>query len=334
MLKEVKIELTNKCSRNCKHCSSSATSNNKNLKELNFNHVSKIIREAKLMGVETIVFTGGEPLMYDRLCELVKLTSSLGMKSTIYSFAFRNDQTLKQYRTLIENGLNKIIYSLADILSNEKDLSTYEKGEFFDKVFEGSNAILGFHYAVSKDSIDRLNEVVNKTIQTFDNKKYFDKISLLRFVPHGKGTNDMDLTREELLSIKDLYLSNNNKSRIRLGSPWNILGIENSPCIIADEIMIIGFDGIAYPCDSIKYFTELGISGNIKENSLSEMYNSEYFTNIRNLNVSNSCSSCNQYSICKSGCIGQKIIANYTQDADKVKVLRRCINSRDPKCMR
>lgn len=334
MLKEVKIELTNKCSRNCKHCSSSATSNNKNLKELNFNHVSKIIREAKLMGVETIVFTGGEPLMYDRLCELVKLTSSLGMKSTIYSFAFRNDQTLKQYRTLIENGLNKIIYSLADTLSNEKDLSTYEKGEFFDKVFEESNAILGFHYAVSKDSIDRLNEVVNKTIQTFDNKKYFDKISLLRFVPHGKGTNDMDLTREELLSIKDLYLSNNNKSRIRLGSPWNILGIENSPCIIADEIMIIGFDGIAYPCDSIKYFTELGISGNIKENSLSEMYNSEYFTNIRNLNVSNSCSSCNQYSICKSGCIGQKIIANYTQDADKVKVLRRCINSRDPKCMR
>ena len=334
MLKEVKIELTNKCSRNCKHCSSSATRDNRNLKELDFDHVSKIIREAKLMGVETIVFTGGEPLKYDRLHELVKLATILGMKSTIYSFAYRNDQTLKQYRTLIENGLNKIIYSLADTLSNEKELSTYEKEEFFDKVFEGSNATLGFHYAVSKDSIDRLNEVVNKTIQTFNNKKYFDKISLLRFVPHGKGTNDMDLTREELLSIKDLYLNSSYQSRIRLGSPWNILGIENSPCIIADEIMIIGFDGIAYPCDSIKYFTELGISGNIKENSLSEMYNSEYFTNIRNLNVSNSCSSCNQYSICKSGCLGQKIIANYTQDADKVKVLRKCINSRDPKCMR
>ena len=334
MLKEVKIELTNKCSRNCKHCSSSATSDNKNIKELNFNHVSKIIREAKLMGVETIVFTGGEPLMYNRLPELVKLTSSLGMKSTIYSFAYRNDQTLKQYRTLIKNGLNKIIYSLADTLTDEEELSTYEKEEFFDKVFEGSNATLGFHYAVSKDSIGRLNEIINKTIQKFDNKNYFDKISLLRFVPHGKGTNDMDLSKEELLSIKDLYLNSYNKSRIRLGSPWNILGIENSPCIIADEIMIIGFDGIAYPCDSIKYFTELGISGNIRENSLSEMYNSEYFTNIRNLNVSNSCSSCNHYSICKSGCIGQKIIANYTQDADKVKVLRRCINSRDPKCMR
>lgn len=334
MLKEIKIELTNKCSRNCKHCSSSATSDISSLKELDFNDVAKIIREAKLIGVETIIFTGGEPLMYDRLSELVKLTSSLGMKSTIYSFAYRNDQTLKQYRTLIKNGLNKIIYSLADTLSDEEELSTYSKEEFFDKVFEGNNATLGFHYAVSKDSISRLNEVTNRTIKTFDKKIYFDKISLLRFVPHGKGTNEMDLSKEEILFIKELYLNSDNKSRIRLGSPWNILDIENSLCIIADEIMIIGFDGIAYPCDSIKYFTKLGISGNIRKNYLSEMYTSEYFANIRNLNVNNSCSSCRQYKICKSGCIGQKIIANYTPDKDKVKVLRRCINSRDPKCMR
>lgn len=334
MLKEVKIELTNKCSRNCKHCSSSATSDSKYLKELEFKDVVKIIEEAKKMGVETIVFTGGEPLMYDKLSQLVKLTSSLGMKSTIYSFAFRNDQTLNQYRNLIENGLNKIVYSLADTLSVEDELSTYEKEDFFDKVFKDNSATLGFHYAVSKDSIDRLGEVVNNTIETFDKKKYFDKISLLRFVPHGKGTSDMDLSKEELLSVKDLYLKSSNKSRIRLGSPWNILGIENNPCIIADEIMIIGFDGVAYPCDSIKYFTKLGISGNIKDNSLSELYNSEYFSNIRNLKVGNSCSSCKQYNICKSGCIGQKIITNYTPSEDKEKVLKKCINSRDPKCMR
>ena len=334
MLKELKIELTNKCSRNCKHCSSSATSDSNHLKELDFNDVEKIIKEARLIGVETIVFTGGEPLMYERLCELIKLVSSLGMKSTIYTFAYRNDQTLNQYRNLIDNGLNRIIYSLADNLSVEEDLSTYDKEQFFDKVFEERNGTLGFHYTVSKDSIERLNEIINKTIEIFDKKRYFDKISLLRFVPHGKGTNDMDLSKEELLSIKDLYLNSNNKARIRLGSPWNILGIENSPCIIADEIMIIGFDGVAYPCDSIKYFQKLGISGNIKNSSLNELYNSEYFNNIRKLNINNSCSSCSQYNICKSGCIGQKIISNYIDNQDKIKVLNKCINSRDPKCMR
>ena len=210
----------------------------------------------------------------------------------------------------------------------------YDKVDFFDKLFEDNNGRLGFHYTVSKDSFARLEQVVNETIKIFKNRSYFDKVSLLRFVPHGKGTTDMDLSKEELLAIKNLYSNSNDKDKIRLGTPWNILGIENTPCIIADEIMIIGFDGIAYPCDSIKYFTKLGISGNIRENSLMEMYDSEYFSNIRKLNTDNSCSACEQYSKCKSGCIGQKIIANYTESDNKVLTLKRCINSRDPKCMR
>ena len=334
MLKELKIELTNKCSRNCKHCSSSATNSIDNLKVLDFDDVSRIIKEAKLMGAETIVFTGGEPLMYDRLPELIKLTSILKMKSTIYTFAYRTDETLNRYRQLIDLGLDKIVYSLADSLSDEEDISIYDKEIFFDKVFNDNNAKLGFHYTVSKDSYSKLETTLTKTINIFNNKDYFDKISLLRFVPHGKGTTDMDLSKEELLAIKNFYLNSNDKDKVRLGSPWNILGIENSPCIIADEVMVIGFDGIAYPCDSIKYFTKLGISGNIKENSLTDIYNSEYFSNIRKFNAENFCFICDQYSICKSGCIGQKIIANYTQGDDKVLTLKKCINSKDPKCMR
>lgn len=334
MLKEVKIELTNRCARNCKHCSSSATNSSKNIKELDFKDVKRIIYEAKEMNAETIVFTGGEPLMYERIPELIELTSKLGMSSTLYTFAYRNEETLNKYKKLLNIGLNKIVYSLADTLSDEEDVSIYSHIEFFDKVFNGTNGKLGFHYTISKDSINLMMQVVTNTLNSFVNKQYFDKVSLLRFVPHGKGTTQMDLTKEELLTIKNLYLSLEDKSKLRLGSPWNILGIENNPCIIADEIVIIGFDGIAYPCDSIKYFTKLGISGNIRENSLEEMYNSEYFSNIRMLNVDNTCSACKNYKICKSGCIGQKIIANYTEGEDKVKVLKRCINSRDPKCMR
>lgn len=334
MLKEVKIELTNKCSRNCKHCSSNATSSISNLKELVFDDVCRIVKEAKLIGADTIVFTGGEPLMYDKLPELIELTSKLGMKSIIYTFAYRNEETLNKYRSLISLGLNKIVYSLADSLSDEKDISTYDIEYFFDKIFENSNATLGFHYTVSKDSFSTLEPIVSESIKKFKNKEYFDKVSLLRFVPHGKGTTNMDLSKEELFTIKTIYLNLDDKDKIRLGSPWNILGIENNPCTIADEIMIIGFDGVAYPCDSIKYFTELGISGNIKENSLIELYNSEYFSNIRRFNTDNCCLSCEQYSICKSGCIGQKMIANYIESDDKVLTLKRCINSKDPKCMR
>ena len=272
--------------------------------------------------------------MYDGISELIILTKKLGMKSTIYTFAYRTDESLNKYKELISLGLNKIVYSLADSLSNEEDISIYDNASFFDEVFKDSSARLGFHYTVSKDSFSRLESVVTETIKIFKNRSYFDRVSLLRFVPHGKGTIDMDLSKEELLAIKNLYLNSSDKDKIQLGTPWNILGIKNTPCIIADEIMIIGFDGLAYPCDSIKYFTNLGVGGNIKENSLMEMYNSEYFTNIRNFNTDNYCSNCEQYSICKSGCIGQKIIANYIENDDKVLTLKRCINKRDPKCMR
>ena len=333
MLKVVKIELTNKCFRNCKHCSSSATHNINHLKELNFEDVSKVIKEAKIMGAETIVFTGGEPLLYDRIPELVELTSKLKMKSTIYTFAFRTNETLNKYRNLIDLGLNKIVYSIADSLSSEEDKSVYEKVEFFDKVFKNNNAKLGFHYTVTKDSFARLEDIIAETLASFKNKQYFDKISLLRFVPHGKGTTNMDLSKEELVAIKRLYLNSKYKDRIRLGTPWNILGIKNTPCTIADEVMVIGFDGIAYPCDSIKYFTKLGISGNIKDNSLMEMYNSDYFRDIRQFKFDNSCSNCSQYSICKNACIGQKIIANY-DEKDEELTLKKCITTRDPKCMR
>lgn len=336
MLKEIKIELTNKCPRNCKHCSSNATSDIRNLKELDFRDVCRIIKEAKQMGASTIVFTGGEPFMYDRLSDLVELSTKLGMHSTIYTFAYRTVETLNKYRNLIDLGLEKIVYSLADSLSLEEDISIYQEEEFFDQVFDDNQAKLGFHYTVSRDSYSKLEKVVNGTIDLFQHKRYFDKISLLRFVPHGKGTMDMDLSKEELLSIKNFYLSHSNREKIRLGTPWNILGIENTPCMIADEIMIIGFDGIAYPCDSIKYFKGLGISGNIRENSLMDMYHSEYFSNIRKLNVDNICSNCKEYSICRSGCIGQKIIANYSEDGgkDKILALKKCIDTKDPKCLR
>lgn len=333
MLKEIKIGLTNRCARNCIHCSSSATSNLASVKELDLDDVSKIIIEAKEMGVERIVFTGGEPLMYDGIFALVNLVYKLGMKSTLYTFAYRNEENLLKYQKLIRLGLDKIVYSLADSLSYEEDESTYSLEEFFDKILTNSQTKLGFHYAVSKDSFNNLFSTITNTIDTFKDKSYFEKVSLLRFVPHGKGSNMMDLNKDELLKLKEFYLQYEDRDKIRLGTPWNILGIKNNPCIIADEIMIIGFDGIAYPCDSIKYFRGLGIAGNIKDDSLATMYNSPYFKSLRAYQ-NTSCSKCEDYAICQSGCLGQKIIASFKDDIEKDKILRRCIQSRNPKCMR
>lgn len=45
--------------------------------------------------------------------------------------------------------------------------------------------------------------------------------------------------------------------------------------------MIVGFDGHVYPCDAMKYFDYFGSGGNIYQSSLPEIYDSEYFKQIR-----------------------------------------------------
>lgn len=330
MLKEIKIELTNKCLRNCIHCSNQATNKLNNLQQLDFKDVVKVIEESHDMGVHRIVFTGGEPMQYDNLDLLIEIASNYKMQTAIYTFEYRTKESLEKYKKLIDKGLSQIIYSLADSLSKEENLSIYSNEEFFEKLLIDTKTKLGFHYVLTKDSYQEYKEVVKRVLNHFKDKNYFDKVSFLRFVPHGRGTEDMDLSLIELLSFKKYYLSlpKEIQNKIRLGSPWNILGIKNILCKIANEVMIIGFDGIAYPCDSIKYFYDLGISGNIKDKSLKELYNSEYFMNLRNLFVNN------DYNLCQGGCLGQKIRVYYKNDDEKEKVLKKCYLQRDPKCLK
>lgn len=83
-------------------------------------------------------------------------------------------------------------------------------------------------------------------------------------------------------------------SKIHLGSPFNILNIYYTPCTAGEDIMIIGFDGRAYPCDAMKYFNYMGSGGNIYTSSILEIYYSDYFEKIRhaNHNLSDDCIGC------------------------------------------
>lgn len=312
MLKEIKIELTNKCYRNCRHCSSNGIQDETSSIELSINDVKRIINECHKMDIKKIVFTGGEPLLYTQLPDLISLSKAHGISTSIYSFAFRTDDYFKKFKDLIDAGLSKIVYSLADTLSTNKPDTEKEIKCFFDDLLSHTKTKLGFHYTITNNSYLYYKNIVTKTLNDFRGCDYFDNISLLRFVPHGRGTKEMDLTVDQINDLNAYYLSlaNKDKKHIRFGSPWNILGISSHKCTIADEVMIIGYDGIAYPCDSVKYMSYFGISGNISTMNLNELYNSKYFKKIRELkDITCSNNDCELHGQCKSGCLGQKIIS-------------------------
>ena len=310
MLKEVKIEVTERCERMCIHCSSNAI--NKNYVSMSPSVVKRIIREAKELGAKSVVFTGGEATLYPYLDQVVHYATTQGLDSKLYTMATPNDATIKQIKKLTFYGLKEMIYSTTWRLTRDGVVSLERLQEFFPKLLRETDITLGVHHAVTKKTDSDIEDALELFFSLPEDRT--SKFSLLRFVPHGRGDKTLLLSHEELLSLKndiDVWRRKYCSDKIRLGSPWNLLGIQHTPCTAADKTMIVGFDGNVYPCDAMKYFDYLGSGGNIYESSLGDIFTSPYFEAIRKykMEAADECVKCPQFACCKGGCLGQKMIA-------------------------
>ncbi|MDF2545782.1 MAG: hypothetical protein K0R93_680 [Anaerosolibacter sp.] len=315
-LHEIKIEVTQKCPLNCMHCSSEA--NISKIRKLTEESVASLLNEASKMGVNSVVFSGGEPLEWEPLIRSLKLCSNLGIDTSVYTtcFNFYLDESL--FYEFINSGIRNVVVSLFGANAKEHEKITRIHGSF-DKTIAGIKKLkendinIGVHFVAMRPNWRQLAGVVS-LIEELRVKK----ISILRFVPHGRGEIVKDvynLNRDELKELKKeiLRLRENKEVMIRLGSPFNILSVDSHvDCLAGIDKIIIGSDGLVYPCDAFKNVTYEGRLGSIYEGSLSEIWNeSEYLNDVRkmiHLGLGPVCSQCKNCSLCKGGCLAQKII--------------------------
>ncbi len=315
-LKEVKIEVTQKCPLNCIHCSSEANKIKK--RKLNEEIVKNIINDAKEMNAEEIVFSGGEPLEWEPLCRCIALSKNLGLNTIVYTTCngFLNCDYL--FDNFIKSGVDNVVVSLFGANQKEHEKVTRINGSF-DNTISGIKRIsakgisVSVHFVAMKLNWRQLAGVVN-LVEDLKVKK----VSVLRFVPHGRGEiikDTQNLSREELKDLKKeiIRLRENPNVLIRLGSPFNILSLQaDIDCKAAIDRIIVGSDGIVYPCDAFKNIIPESKLISIEEGSLKEIWNkSEYLNDVRQKvkkGLCNSCSVCINRTKCKGGCLAQKII--------------------------
>jgi radical SAM protein with 4Fe4S-binding SPASM domain len=336
MLKEVKIEVIDLCDRYCKHCSSNATYTRNHYQELDHKLVCRIIDEAKEMGAESIVFTGGEATLWQPLPKAIEYAKTKGFKIKLYTMCYRTDKNLNLLEQLVKCGLDEIVYSTTFELVQRDDHSTYSLEEFIMALLYKVDVKFSFHHAVTKETFDEIKmrnicELLD-SINQMQKLELKGKLSFLRLVHHGRATSDLELTKEDLKKLRALVIelrAKYGKDFIKIGSPFNILGITNSSCIAGDETMIVGFNGHAYPCDAMKYFEYAGFGGSIYDKSLREIYESTYFRSIRNARAyaGIECLKCSNYCICKGGCLGQKMIT-YLTDEDSLTFEQHELNNK------
>lgn len=307
-MKEIKIEVTDRCHRNCVHCSSDALENGKKVLDKEF--IYRLLEEGKQLGCTSVAFTGGEPTLYPHLKDVVSYAKELGYIVKMYSMITPNEESIELLKELNDSGLDEIIYSTGYALTRDGVVNLEKLKCFLPRIISDTNLTLGIHHVVTDYTLKDLLPALNLFLSL--DKDRTKNFSLLRYIPHGRGDNSLLLDEEQLEDFKLLAAELYRKypDKIRLGSPWNILGITHTKCNAAEENIIVGFDGNVYPCDAMKYFDYLGYGGNAYNISLLKIYESEYFTKIRNMKDSHSakCQRCSNFTMCKGGCLGQKMV--------------------------
>ena len=153
------IRTTERCNVGCYHCSISATPKGN---DLPVDIALNAINEAKQTGLNRVHFTGGEPLLYDNLSDLISLTKELGMFTDVTSSTFTKsgEDTLQLLNKLKDGGLECVMLSYDEPHSRKVSIEQFTE-------FAKQSQNLGMHVCVF------VTEGGNTTFKTADLKKAF-----------------------------------------------------------------------------------------------------------------------------------------------------------------
>ncbi len=329
-LAEVKVELTYKCALNCLHCSSEGSMDQDEV--ISLDEMKQIVDSAYDMGVKKISLSGGEPFLWESLSSLLSYNKFNKFDVRIYTSG-TTDNFKKIVSKINHNNLS-FIFSLFGAQADAHDKITGIEGSF-NKTIESVTAcqkrfVTEIHFVPLS-----LNYIELRPLVLFAKELGIGKISVLRFVPQGRGAECKNLILSKNEDIKlgnEIMKLRESGFNIRTGSPFNYLFINQEPhCSTGVDKLIIAPDLSIYPCDAFKQVSVIDLVGkdefsSLKKYGLKECWEkSKYLEKVRKVlktEFIEPCKSCSKLKECQSGCLAQKLILKNNLQ-----------NSPDPSCI-
>jgi radical SAM protein with 4Fe4S-binding SPASM domain len=321
-LVDLTIELTKKCPLNCLICSSEAGTPYQN--ELSTSQIKKVIKDSKKLGTKNVCFSGGEPFEHPDIVELCRYAKSLGLEVHIYTSGNIRDKCnflcpiSEDLLIQVRDSIDKIIIGLQGPNAESHESITRVKGSFENAIASIEKAAkhsipVEIHFVPVRLNYKYLPEIVN-----FSKKAGIARVSILRFVPQGRGKifNDLlSLNKDELLSLKSILadIAKSKSSNVRIGAPFAVLGVSQSSCTAGENRATIRADGLVFPCEALKQMSFT--SNNLNLQNLKEIWeNSQVFRDARNFTFAarnSACSKCSKFEQCGGGCPAQSLNQRY-----------------------
>jgi len=298
-LKEVIISITNRCNLNCRICDIPK----ERTQELPTSYWKGVIEDASSIGVSTIVFSGGEPLLRADLLDLISFTKEKNMSACITSNGLLiSDETAA---ALAERRVNVINISL----EGPKDIHDYLRGEgSFDKAIAALNnlkkhniestvamVVCRYNYKYLASVVELAKEVGATTIkfQPFNDLFLKNKSRKADFLPSKEEALELNNVIKEVILLCNKYGIATNPSSYLERIP-KYLTNNNSSCLKGCPALWascpINSKGEIYPCWVLS--NNRNLIGSVKAKRFSELWGSSRHNNLRKSILKKGCPEC------------------------------------------
>ena len=301
-LQNFHIELTSKCNERCIHC---YIPHSQKDSEISYDLMIKTIDQCKEMGVMTLVFSGGEPMLHPNFCDFLRYAKDRDFNVTVLSNLTQvNDEIIDALKYKHISCVNVSLYSM---IPEIHDSITTIKGSFektkgnIEKLIN-NNIPVQINCPLMKQNKDSFYEVINWG----ENHKCSVVVD---FVIMGRSDRSIDnlnnrLTKDDLKFVIEKIAENSSAFRTNLRSEGvfvscknNVSRLDDRVCGVALTTLCMVSNGNIYPCAGWQQY----VCGNLNKSSLKEIWESskeiQYLRQLR-LKDFKKCVDCEDYKYC------------------------------------
>lgn len=255
------IGVTHRCQCNCVHCCLGPLLNKGN-DELRLEEINRLLMSAKELGFMEISYFGGEPLLRKDIVELVRLSSSKGLMTGIYT----NGILLTENMT---DELKKAGLAFCNVSLDSATPEIHNQLRAYKGSFE--KAVNGVKFMVERGIKCSIWTYASKeSLKDKEMKGLNDLISLGRQLGVWRVVVLFPMASGNWLCGVENILTEEERQRVRTlsNAPFVVMEFprENDPCLAGKKMIYVTPQGDVSPCPTIPSFM-----GNIRKESFSSI---------------------------------------------------------------
>ncbi|ADL50708.1 radical SAM/SPASM domain-containing protein [Clostridium cellulovorans] len=313
---EMTIILTHNCNFRCIYCFNN--SGEAKTVQLNTNEWLEVIKQARELGIVKCTVSGGEPMLHPGFFDILRAITDSGMSVYICTNGSLVDENVvKQFK---EIGLPCVQFSLDAGTPEIHDKMATVKGTY-PKVINAIKLLVGAGIDVYIKSVitpvnySDISNLIDLCSELGVKQLVLDRFDLSNA---GRGGTELFMTRKQELDLEDLV-----QTKIKELSGKMILKAATvQRCWSGeDNIVVCGAfrrsinilpNGDISVCEKLIEVPEM-TAGNVKDNTLEEIWNSKKVSDIVNPSkdiIDEPCKTCEHLDHCHTGCYALSLLVS------------------------